>query len=64
MNARFDYLRSQLPDIGDGLSGAFETLYRAPEGLACEVLAERLVQAAAHVLNLAAAIQAGEPPRV
>lgn len=62
MNSKADYLRAQLPDIGDGLAGAFQTLHSDPEPSACEVLAERLRQASAHVLRLAEAIQAGDPP--
>ena len=45
-------LTDQLPDIGDGLAGAFATLHRAPEPSSCEDLAIRLQGAARHVMRL------------
>lgn len=64
MNARADYLRAQLPAIGDSLAGAFQTLHDAPEPPGCEALAQRLRHATDHVLRLADAVLAGEPPTV
>lgn len=64
MNDQAHYLLARLPDIGDGLAGAFQALHNDPEPSACEVLAERLRQASAHVLRLAEAIQASDPPTV
>ena len=64
MSAVAEHLRSQLPDIGDGLAGAFVTLHNAPEPATCEHLAIRLQGAARHVLALAEAIKRCDPPVV
>lgn len=56
MSAAAEYLRSQLPDIGDGLVGAFVTLYSDPEPSRCESLAILLQGAARHVLALREAL--------
>lgn len=50
-----EYLRSQLPDIGDGLSHAFASLHLDPHPAACEMLAIRLQGAIKHLQNLAEA---------
>jgi hypothetical protein len=57
MNAAAEHLTSQLPDIGDGLAGAFTTLHRTPEPSSCEDLAIRLQGAARHVMRLREALQ-------
>lgn len=57
MNADPAVYVAQLPEIGDALAAAFETLHRAPEPATCELLAIRLHGAARHVLALGEAIR-------
>jgi hypothetical protein len=57
MTNQADSLRSMLPDIGDGLAGAFATLHRSPAPSSCEELAIRLQGAARHVMRLREALQ-------
>ncbi|WP_223620588.1 hypothetical protein [Lysobacter sp. ESA13C] len=52
LNTAAEHLRVQLPDMGDGLAGAFVTLYNGPDAAACEMLAIRLQGAARHVMHL------------
>ena len=62
MSSQAEHLPHQLPDIGDGLAGAFATLHRSPEPSSCEDLAIRLQGAARHVLMLREALQ--QPDKV
>ena len=64
MSAVHDYLCSQLPDIGDGLAAAFQTLHDDPEASRCEHLAIRLDGARRHVLALAEAARQPIAPTV
>lgn len=64
MTAVADYLRSQLPDIGDGIAAAFQTLHDDPEPTRCELLAIRLDGARRHVLALAEASRQPVEPTV
>lgn len=67
MTCTAEHLTRILPDIGDGLAGAFATLHRAPEPSSCEELAIRLQGAARHVMRLREALmgidQAGKKPQ-
>lgn len=54
----FATLRSQLPDLGDGLQAQMQALHNAPSEAACELLARNLEGARRHVLRLAEAIRA------
>ncbi len=52
MNTNAEALLRQLPDIGDGLAGAVQTLVRDPAPDKCELLAIRLDGVRRHVLTL------------
>lgn len=60
MSEMTEHLRMQLPEIGDGLAGAFNALHNAPESSSCEDLAIRLQGAARHVMRLREALQRPE----
>ena len=52
-----DFLRSQLPDIADGLKAMLLALQADPHPYACELAAIRLDAARRHVQQLAVALR-------
>ncbi|RYD74665.1 MAG: hypothetical protein EOP84_19530 [Verrucomicrobiaceae bacterium] len=52
-----EYLISMLPDIGEGLKAALETLHDDPHPAACEMAAMRLDGARRHCQQLAEAVR-------